>query len=343
MRDPVSRAVARLSPPALAQRKAALAAFGSMPAHEAFMGSWPCLNSVELCSAGSNAAPAAEFTVAAWNMERCKDVGECAGAIASSGADLVLATEMDRGMARSGQRDTPRELAELLGWNYAFGVEYVELGLGDEREARDHSGEVNRHGLHGNAILSRYRISDVRILPIGESGVWFVDSPKGDGQARVGARMALAARLETESGPIAVVAAHYESESSAEDRAVQTASLLRHLRDEFGDRRCVIGGDLNTHEILQGKQGGRRHLERAAEVEPSFELFAADGFSWLQANTGNCTTRGHPDEPPRPQRHVLDWLLVRELRADHPFIVPAVGRCGEYLSDHEIVGARIAH
>ncbi|MBT7205226.1 MAG: hypothetical protein HN867_17330 [Deltaproteobacteria bacterium] len=66
-----------------------------------------------------------------------------------------MATEVDWGMARSKHRHTTKELAERLGWGYAFRVEFVELGLGDPPETAEFNGVPNEHGLHGNAILSR--------------------------------------------------------------------------------------------------------------------------------------------------------------------------------------------
>ena len=82
----------------------------------------------------------------------CRKARRCSTGI---GADVVLLTELDVGMARSGNRHTVRELARTMGAGYAFGVEYVELGLGDDREKAWHAGESNAVGLHGNAILSK--------------------------------------------------------------------------------------------------------------------------------------------------------------------------------------------
>ena len=93
--------------------------------------------------------------IAAWNAERCKYLPESAALLAGIGADVVLLSELDVGMARSGNRHTPRELARALGSGYLFGVEYVELGLGDNREKAWHAGQSNQSGLHGNGILSK--------------------------------------------------------------------------------------------------------------------------------------------------------------------------------------------
>ena len=340
-RRSICRRVESLEPPSAAQRQEALASFGSRLAHGRLLRSWSCLNAIETHVSAETAAPLSGLKVVAWNMERCKRVEQCAQVITAAGADIVLATEMDRGMARSGQRDTPGDLARCLGWNYAFGVEFVELGLGDVRESRDHAGQSNRQGLHGNAILSRYRIDDVRLLPIECSGDWFAGAPKDDGQARVGGRMALAARLTTEREAIVIVAVHYESESGSADRARLTGRLLECLADAYGDARCIVGGDLNTKGFACAGLTGSAMLDQAAEPEPGFALFAADGFDWRQCNTGAHTTRLHPEDPPDTPLTTLDWLFARGVRAERPFVVPACDADGGYLSDHEMVGATV--
>ena len=340
-RKAIFRRVESLEPPSTAERQDALAAFGSRRQHARLLSNWPCLNTIETHVPADQAAPLSGLKIAAWNMERCKSVERFADVIAGAGADVVLASEMDRGMARSGQRDTPGELARCLGMNYAFGVECVELGLGDDRETRDHAGEANRQGLHGNAVFSRYRIDDVRLLPIEWSGNWFAGAPKNDGQARVGGRMALAARLTTVGEAIVVVAVHYESQSDSADRARQTGRLLERLANEYGDTRCVIGGDLNTKGFLHAGLTGTAMLNRAAEPEPSFALFAAEGFDWRRCNTGAHTTRLHPEDLPDTPLTTLDWMFVRGAGAGQPFVAPACDAEGGYLSDHEMIGTTV--
>ena len=46
--------------------------------------------------------------------------------------DVVLANELDDGCVRSGGRNTARELAERFGWNYAYGLEFIELVNGED-------------------------------------------------------------------------------------------------------------------------------------------------------------------------------------------------------------------
>src|SRR5262249_17291068 len=93
--------------------------------------------------------------VVAWNAQRCREPARAAEFLRASGAEGLLLSELDVGMARSGQVHAPRELAGRLGCSAAFGVEFLELGLGDAQEQREHAGRENRIGYHGGAVLAR--------------------------------------------------------------------------------------------------------------------------------------------------------------------------------------------
>ena len=79
--------------------------------------------------ASSEALPS-PLTIAAWNVERCLFPKETADKLRAEGADIVLLSEADHGMARTGQRHTTEEVAAHLGMAYIYGVEFFELGLG---------------------------------------------------------------------------------------------------------------------------------------------------------------------------------------------------------------------
>lgn len=342
MAGPIRTTVPNLVLPSQQDRDRAAQMWGSRQAHDQLVQEWPCLKTIELAMpAAPSPNQSTSLTVAAWNIERCKEVEASAQRLEHVGADIVLATEMDLGMARSGQRHTTRDLAHQLGFGYAFGVEFVELGLGDDFETAACAGMSNRHGLHGNAILSRWPLLDVTLIPLDEGGGWFVRAPKNDGQYRVGGRMAMAARIETASGEIAVVSVHYESESDAAGRAAQTQIMLTQLDELFGPMPAIIGGDLNTKAFLDAGMSPQQILAEPEKAEPSFEHFAKHGFDWRASNLGEVTTRLPPHGPQDRPLKTLDWLFTRGVQASSPFILPALSATGEYLSDHEMIGATI--
>lgn len=341
MRQPIKATVEMLEPPGSDEREKASSLWGRAEAHARFQAEWTCLNAIELAKPATVSPLAAELTVTAWNIERCKHIEASAELLQRVSADIVLATEMDHGMARSNQRHTTRELAVGLGFSYAFGVEFVELGLGDVHETTVCAGMTNRHGLHGNAILSRWPLEDVALIPLDDGGAWFVAAPKNDGQYRVGGRMAIAARIMTANGPLVLASVHYESESDALGRAQQTRNLLVALDRLYGRVPAVVGGDLNTKGFLEAGMSAPETLATPEAAEPSFEHVTAHGFDWRTANLGKITTRLPPHSPQDRPLKTLDWLFTRGVVASQPFITPALSVAGDYLSDHELIGARI--
>lgn len=336
MRDPLCATTPRMVPPTQDQRDAAARGARTGAEHAAYLASWDCLTSIEVAQPPAVELPP-QVTVAAWNIERCKRIPESADLLRHSGVDILLATEMDWGMARSGQHHTTRDLAQALGFGYAFGVEFVELGTGDVYETALFAGVPNDHGLHGNAILSRYPFENARLLPLDDSGAWFAGSPKNDGQFRIGGRMAMAVQIKG----VTFVGVHYESESDALGRAVQTRRLLDLIRAEYGDGPCVIGGDLNTAGFAQAFKSGAETLQDPTNIEPSFAAFAEAGFDWTASNQPGITTRAAPGKSVRYPLQKLDWLFVRGCVASEPQIYPAICNRGAYLSDHELITTKV--
>jgi len=341
MRSIITRNVSHMAPPSPEQREDATRHGGDAAYNADLQNSLPCLTSVEVRPPAVHFPKPAALTVATWNMERCKRVEESAALIRQSGADVVLAIEMDWGMARSAQRHTTQELAETLGMGYAYGVEFVELGTGDPYETNLFGDVPNMHGLHGNAILSRYPLLNAALVPLDAGGLWFVTQPKNDGQFRIGGRMGVTAQIETNTGPLTLGVVHYESESDPALRASQTARFLEGVEQLYGTGPAVLGGDLNTIDLMDGTRSGMQILSSPETIEPSFAAYAAAGFDWRRANTGYPTTRAAPGKPVRYPLLILDWLFTRGVHAGAPQIWPAVSDAGAYLSDHEMITARV--
>ncbi|MQQ07532.1 endonuclease/exonuclease/phosphatase family protein [Epibacterium sp. SM1979] len=341
MRDPIRTVTETMICPSIEARAEAATQGGDQAAHNQFQATWPCLTNIEARRPKVDLPVPSDLTIAAWNIERCKRVEDSAALIRASGADIVLATEMDLGMARSGQRHTTRDLADLLGFGYVFGTEFVELGTGDSYETPLFADLANQGGLHGNAILSRYPLRSPALIPIADEGMWFVGQPKNDGQLRIGGRMAMAAQIEAPNGPLTLASVHFESESDAEGRAAQSERLIASLDALYGRARCVIGGDLNTKALSDQELTAQQCLFAPEDAEPSFARFAAAGYDWRLTNTGAPTTRAAPGKPVSYPLSVLDWLFTRNVAAAQPKVIPALSSHGHYLSDHEMITTRI--
>jgi endonuclease/exonuclease/phosphatase family metal-dependent hydrolase len=210
-------------------------------------------------------------------------------------ADLLVLNEVDWGVNRTLFRNVADELANALDMNYAYGVEFVEvdpitMGLDQQvivREVEEayadpqddraamlaHVRQVmtpdpeRYHGMHGTAILSRYRLENVKLMPFLIQGHnWYKDekkrsvATKAEGkvsaavfkeqlvrQVRRGGRMMLMADItdpDFPMGRVTVVATHLEDVASPEMRRKQLEEMLDKI-DQI-DHPVIIAGDMNT-------------------------------------------------------------------------------------------------
>lgn len=285
--------------------------------------------------------------VVAWNAERGRDPGAGAALLARARADVLLLTELDWGMARSGQRHAARDLAERLGCGYAYGVEFIELGPGDAREAAAVGGAENEVGYHGGAILSPLPLERARVVRLESRGDWSDDAL---GQRRIGGRIAVVAGVSWAGAEVALASVHLESHGSPATRARELAVLIEALDAERPGGPAVIGGDLNTSTLSPLELGARdrrriamgdapEHFTHPVPHEPLFEVAAAAGFEWESANLRGVPTHRTPRGPTSLK---LDWILARGLDARDAEVIAAVGPTGAPLSDHDAVAATVS-
>lgn len=198
-------------------------------------------------------------------------------------ADVIVLNELDWGVKRTGYRSVVAELAEALQMNYAYGVEFVEIDpllLGAEKfsEAKeaDRAELVERtqveqeryKGLHGTAILSRYKLENVRLVPFKfQAHDWYKDEKNGVAkieagkrtvsekvflekihrEVRRGGRMMLLADIsdpDIPTGKATVVATHLEARTKPSNRARQLKELLAHIQNV--SHPVILAGDMNT-------------------------------------------------------------------------------------------------
>ncbi|HYF56446.1 MAG TPA: endonuclease/exonuclease/phosphatase family protein [Salinarimonas sp.] len=302
----------------------------------------PALREVELRPAPP-AAPATRLRLAAWNLERCKALEPSAELLARAGVDIALLSEMDLGMARSGHRNTARDLADALGGGYAFATEFVELGIGNQSETLAHAGEANTHALHGNAVVSRQPFRNPAVIPLEAGGSWWALDWH---HRRLGGRMALAVTVDLVGLPVRLVSAHLESLPGPGRRANQVRHILDHVEATAGrGGPAVVAGDMNASELppLEGAGAGRPDWFVQPEIhEPLFDAMAEAGFGWLAANTPEPTRRTLANGRPAPPFNRLDWFFVRGLEVMAPLVWPAVDAQGAPISDHELITVDVA-
>src|SRR5262249_8024196 len=176
----------------------------------------------------------------AWNIRRGARLDAMRQAVAAppfADADLLLLSEVDVGLGRSGNRNVARELAETLGMSYAFGVSYLALtdDLGENP-----AGLENTLALSGAAVISRHPIARVETLDLPRIRDKFHSPEK-----RLGKKRALLAEIALPDGPLVVAACHLDSGASPAQRARQLAGVLDGV-DRSGVARALVGGDFNT-------------------------------------------------------------------------------------------------
>ena len=301
--------------------------------HDALAARVPALRSIETRQPDAAAAtPPAMLRIAAWNLGRCTRVEASAALLRRAGASVALLSEMDLGMARSGNRHTTRDLAAALGAGHAYGVEFVELGLGIGRELQAYAGHSNDGALHGNAIVSALPFRDPVLVGLDDGGAWFdLDWH----HRRLGGRIAVGATLDLARGPVTVVSLHLENRSTPEERGAAVARLLAALP---AGAPAVVAGDLNTAALPDPRAepdlGWFAHPEAR---EPLFAAMRDAGFDWRRCNAPDQTRRAIPDGRPAPWIRRIDWFFTRGVDAANPKTWAAVDDDGAPLSDHELI------
>jgi endonuclease/exonuclease/phosphatase family metal-dependent hydrolase len=341
-----------------------------------------CLATPHAADYRRNPAPAQErYRFLAWNIERGTQFESQLEAFKThpylKTCDVLLITEADAGMARSGNRMVAEELARELGMAQVFAPCYIALGKGSGVE-RQVEGE-NRFGLHGNAILSRYPIRDVRLIPL-ENGV----DKMAHREQRLGRQAAVAARIEFPNCEVDAVSVHLDAQSTQRHRREQMRMVLDALPAEGP---AILGGDWNTStydssHALWAILGfwlrvmmGVDHVIRNHYLHPQrrferglFQLLRERGFEYEQSNvigertvcydvcdpraTGNLgewvpewcfafirwSLRNHGGRCPLK----LDWFATRGVRVERPVVIHDLreGRT-EPMSDHDAVGVDV--
>jgi endonuclease/exonuclease/phosphatase family metal-dependent hydrolase len=295
-------------------------------AHRAAMLALPCMTMLAH-RPGSPRPIAFPFTVGAWNLERCLSPETSADVLRREGVAVALLSELDVGMARTGQRDTTRILADALGLASAYGVEFLELDLGNPVERAFCTDDANAAGFHGNALLAP-ALGHPFLVRLDDHGPWFAATSP---EARIGGRCAIGGWVETALGPVLAVSAHLESSATPEARGAAFAFLLDAVEAEAGGRPVLLGGDLNTG---LGAGGGW-------EAEPLIHDAQARGFALHSGDIAQTTTRASRIARDPTGAWKLDWILTCGLATGPSRIVPALAPDGTVLSDHDLVTLEI--
>jgi len=354
------------------------------PAYQAIAGLVACsLSTPHIADFRHCEAPArARYRFLAWNIERGTQFDAQLEAFRShpylKTCDVLLLTEADAGMARSGNRMVAEALARELGMAQVFAPCYIALGKGSGVE-RQVEGD-NTFGLHGNAILSRYPLRDVRLIPLANG----VDK-MAHREQRLGRQAAVAARIDFPNLSLQAVSIHLDAQSTQRHRREQMRGVVDALPSGLP---VLLGGDWNTStydsshafrailgfwlRVTMGVDYVIRnhylHPERLFE-RGLFRLLADRGFEYRRSNrmgehticydvcdpraSGNLrewvpewcfafihwALRNHQGRCPMK----LDWFATRGLEVENPVVIHDLreGRAAP-MSDHDAIGVDVA-
>lgn len=185
------------------------------------------------------------------------DLARTAAVIARAAPDVVALQEVDNQTTRSNGVDQAAELGRLTGMHAAFG------------KAMDHAG-----GGYGDAILSRFPLSEVRVH----------DLPTAPGSEP---RCAIAARIQVgQDGRAFVIVSTHLEHARAPIRLLQAQALDQALAAAEA-RPAILAGDFN--DVPEGPAIGA--------LRPH----------WIDASAGNpdpTSPAGHP-------RRKIDYIFFR--------------------------------
>ena len=238
--------------------------------------------------------------------------------------DVLLLSEVDRGCRRTDFRNIARDYAERLGYYYVYVTEFVELPS-DRGDTGPYDPPLCEHG---NALVSRYRLGNVRQIRHAENRSWYTppDAPDPD-EPRLGGRIAIAADAKIGSALVRFYVLHLESTLSAVD--VRDAQAEEIAADSEAVTHPVIaGGDLNTFFYYDD-------IDKGMLREPAVKSFVDRGYE--DAHQGVPLDERYTSFDPFDM--VIDIILQRGVE------VTRAGRCPpercESLSDHSPVYAEV--
>ncbi len=320
--------------------------------------------------------------VGCWNIERGKRWDTLRGVLRENpqmqDLDLLLLTEVDLGMGRSGNRDVARDLAHELGMGFAFATSHLVLAPGDSAE-RDH-GLPNAQSLHGVAVLSRFPISRVCGVGLPE----FADK-LGAVERRLGAKRALMVELRTPGAPLSVAVVHLDPFCPPRHRAWQMRRLVEAL-PRLSSRHILVGGDFNTNTYDLGSPAGLArdvchkllrlgfagtvanymipHVQAERSIFDVLEEVGLRTEGFIDEQTGtlryDLNDLEYLDKTrrtlPRPMSEWLlrrlepwggsvpmrlDWFAGRGVEAEAAWTVDRPRYLGQHVSDHDPIGVEL--
>ena len=230
--------------------------------------------------------PRSSIRVVDWNIDRGLKISEIIDFLGDLKADVFLLQEVDINAYRTHQLNIAQEIARKLRLNYVFGREFVELSQGSKSSP----------AYHGQATLSRWKISDSRIIHFERQSDfwkprWFKPNLQTF-QERLGGRIALISEIVIQGLPVVTYNLHLESRNNDDLRQAQLNEVLQHAKTYDPTRLVILAGDLNMN----------------ASTPRVADLLARAGFREAVPTAREATT---PRRRLLEAGHHIDWAFIR--------------------------------
>lgn len=228
--------------------------------------------------------------------------------------DILIVSEIDRGCSRSGNRNVLWDLAEALGMNGVFAVEFMELP-----RTSGSGGEILETCEHGNAILSKYPMGNIGAVRHASNRSWYLPpDQREDSEPRLGGRVLVHADVRVGHRYVHVYALHFES--NPQDFEIQFEQAIEAAEHGLAQPFQVVqGGDTNAGLYNLALQWSD------PQVDPTTNAYFSRGYvdAHRSLPAEQRGTRGDL---------IIDLLLGKGATSSRPAICPEEV-CAD-LSDH---------
>ena len=249
--------------------------------------------------------PPDSVRVVNWNIDRGLKLSGVIDFLAGAKADIILLQEADLNARRTHHINVAKEIAQKLEMNYVFAREFQELTQGSKTSP----------AYHGQATLSRWRLSNFRIIRFQKQSHfwrphWFLPEI-APFQERLGGRLALVSEVSIAGNTIVTYNLHLESQGDDRLRRSQLDEVLDDARQCNWDKTILLAGDFNL-DVSQ---------------TPAVTSISRAQFQDAFANQHVPTTPGSFLEHGR----IIDWIFTRgRVRVSQPQVHRSVSASDHY-------------
>jgi len=249
--------------------------------------------------------PPDSIRVVSWNIDRGLKLSGVIDFLAGAKADIILLQEADLNARRTHHINVAKEIAQKLEMNYVFAREFQELTQGSKTSP----------AYHGQATLSRWRLSNFRIIRFQKQSHfwrphWFLPEI-APFQERLGGRLALVSEVSIAGNTIVTYNLHLESKGDDRLRRSQLDEVLDDARQCNWDKNILLAGDFN----LDASQTPAATSISRAQFQDAFSS------QHVPTTPGSFLEHGR----------IIDWIFTRgRVRASQPQVHRSVSASDHY-------------